>query len=86
MTNGEALCWGDGHYGQLGNNRWINSNIPVRVQLENTSPLTGVSQVGLGLPTHAPWWAAACNVGEPNKPGNWAEARWTTCTRLPARF
>ncbi len=48
MTNGEALCWGDGHYGQLGNNRWINSNIPVRVQLENTSPLTGVSQVGLG--------------------------------------
>ncbi len=48
MTNGEALCWGDGHYGQLGNNRWINSNIPVHVQLENTSPLTGVSQVGLG--------------------------------------
>jgi alpha-tubulin suppressor-like RCC1 family protein len=51
MTSSEVKCWGDGGRGQLGDGGVGShtSNVPVRVIIQGGNPLTGASQVELGL-------------------------------------
>ena len=55
MTNAEVKCWGDGGRGQLGDGFATvgpdahKSNVPVRVIIQGGGPLTGATQVELGL-------------------------------------
>ena len=45
---GGVKCWGEGGNGQLGNGASADTNYPVDVVDENSTPLTGVVQIGSG--------------------------------------
>ena len=47
LVNGGVWCWGDNHYGQLGNNSMISSIVPVPVQGLG-SPDSGVQALAAG--------------------------------------
>ncbi len=52
MTTGEVKCWGDGSLGELGDGQGGGSHsslVPVSVLIVGGSPLTGATQVSLGV-------------------------------------
>src|SRR6185503_9391164 len=49
MSNGNAMCWGSGAYGQLGNKTTgSDSAVPVKVLVSDGSPLADVVYVAVG--------------------------------------
>ena len=49
-NDGTVWCWGQGLYGQLGNNNTVGSYVPVQVMEENGSGLlTDINQVHIGI-------------------------------------
>ena len=51
LTNGQAQCWGNNIYGQLGNGTTTSSYQASTVMLNSTTPLSGVVQISAGYQT-----------------------------------
>jgi alpha-tubulin suppressor-like RCC1 family protein len=69
-SDGSAWCWGEGGFGQLGNNATSDSALPVQVR-DNVSNLGGVSEIAVGqahacarIGTSAVWCWGGGNSGQ----------------------